>query len=59
MFDIEKEIQNFVDNALLDGLLFYGQEYPEYRNKIFEEFEKQSINLIRKLKKELDENDEM
>jgi len=59
MFNIEREISGVVDNALLDGLLFYGQEYPEYRDEIFKEFEKQSIKLIRKIKKELDEDDEI
>jgi hypothetical protein len=59
MFNIEEEVKGVIENDLLDNLLFYGQEYPEYRNKIFEEFEKQSINLIRKIKKELDENDEI
>lgn len=59
MFDIEKEISAVVDNDLLDSLLFYGCEYREYRNEIFKEFEKQSVNLIRKIKKELDEDDEM
>lgn len=59
MFDIKKEIKNVVDNALLDSLLFYGCEYCEYRDEIFKEFEKQSVNLIREIKKELDEDDEM
>lgn len=59
MFNIEKEISAVVDNDLLDSLFFYGCEYREYRKEIFEEFEKQCINLIRKVKKELDENDEM
>jgi hypothetical protein len=59
MFDIEKEIEAVVENALIDSLLFYGQEYRKNREKIFEEFEKQSVNLIRKIKKELDENDEI
>lgn len=61
MFDIEKEISAVVSNDLLDSLLFYGQEYreyPEHREKIFKEFEKQAVILIRKVKKELDENDE-
>lgn len=59
MFDIEKEIKAVVDNDLLDSLLFYGCEYREHRKEIFKEFEKQSINLIRKIKKELDEDDEI
>jgi len=59
MFDIEKEICSVVHDGLLDSLLFYGQEYREYREEIFKEFEKQSINLIRKIKKELDEDDEI
>ena len=59
MFNIEKEISSVVDNTLLDSLLFYGCEYREYREEIFKEFEKQSVNLIRKIKKELDENDEI
>lgn len=59
MFNIENEISTVVDNDLLDSLLFYGNEYREHRKEIFEEFEKQCVNLIRKVKKELDENDEM
>jgi len=59
MFNIEKEISGVVDNNLLDSLLFYGCEYREHREEIFKEFEKQTINLIRKIKKELDENDKM
>lgn len=59
MFNIEKEISEVVDNDLLDSLLFYGCEYRKHREEIFKEFEKQSIILIRKIKKELDENDEM
>lgn len=57
--DIEKEIRAVVENDLLDSLLFYGTEYPENRDKIFKEFEKQSMKLIKKVKKELDEDDEM
>ena len=59
MFDIEKEISAVVSNDLLDSLLFYGQEYREHREEIFKEFEKQSAILIRKIKKELDEDDEI
>jgi hypothetical protein len=59
MFNIENEISAVVDNDLLDSLLFYGREYSEHREEIFEEFEKQSVALIRKVKKELDENDEI
>lgn len=59
MFNIEKEINAVVDEALLDSLLFYGCEYREYRDEIFKEFEKQNINLIKKIKKELDEDDEI
>lgn len=59
MFDIEREIEAVVENALIDSLFFYGQEYRKNREKIFEEFEKQSVNLIKKIKKELDENDEI
>lgn len=59
MFNIEIEIEAVVENALLDSLIFYGYEYREDREKIFKEFEKQSINLIRKVKKDLDENDEI
>ena len=59
MFNIEKEISGVVNNDLLDSLLFYGSEYREHREEIFKEFEKQSIILIRKIKKELDEDDEM
>lgn len=58
MFDIEKEIKAVVDNHLLGSLLFYGCEYRGHREEIFEEFEKQAVTLIRKVKKELDENDE-
>lgn len=57
--DIEKEISAVVENDLLDSLFFYSAEYPENRNKIFKEFEKQSIKLIRKVKKELDEDTEI
>lgn len=59
MNNIEREIRAVVNNALVDSLLFYGQEYREDREKIFEEFEKQSVNLIRKIKKDLDEDDEI
>ena len=59
MFNIENEISAVVDDALLDSLLFYGCEYREHREEIFKEFEKQSVNLIRKIKKELDEDDEI
>ena len=59
MFDIEKEICSVVHEDLLDSLLFYGCEYREHREEIFKEFEKQSVNLIRKIKKELDEDDEI
>lgn len=59
MFNIENEISAVVDNALLDMLLFYGYEYREHREEIFKEFEKQSVNLIKKVKKELDKNDEI
>ena len=60
MLDIEKEISAVVDDDLLDSLLFYGGKYyREHRKEVFEEFEKQCINLIRKVKKELDELDEM
>lgn len=59
MFDIEKEIEAVVENDLLDSLLFYGAEYPENRDEIFKEFEKQSIKLIKKIKKELDEDIEI
>lgn len=59
MFNIEEEVKGVIENDLLDDLLFYGQEYPQYRDKMFEEFEKQSIKLIRQLKKELDEDDEI
>jgi hypothetical protein len=58
MFDIKKEIKNVVENALLDSLLYYGSDYREYRDEIFKEFEKQSINLIKEIKKEFDEDDE-
>lgn len=54
MFNIEEEIRGVVENALLDSLLFYGQEYCEQKEEIFKEFEKQSINLIKEIKKELD-----
>lgn len=59
MFNIEKEISEVVNNDLLNSLLFYGYEYREHREEIFKEFEKQTINLIREIKKELDENNEM
>lgn len=59
MFNIENEISTVVDNDLLDSLLFYGNEYREYRKEIFEEFEKQCIKLIRQVKKELDPEEEM
>ena len=59
MIDIEKEIEIAVDNALLDTILFYANNYREQRNQIFTEFEKQAINLIRQVKKELDEADEL
>ena len=59
MIDIEKEIEIAVDNALLDTILFYANNYREQRNQIFTEFEKQAINLIRQVKKELDEADKL
>lgn len=59
MFNIENEISTVVDNDLLDSLLFYGNEYREYRKEIFKEFEKQCIKLIRQVKKELDTEEEM
>jgi hypothetical protein len=59
MFNIENEISTVVDNDLLDSLLFYGNEYREYRKEIFEEFEKQCVKLIREVKKDLDENDKI
>lgn len=54
MINIEKEVSAVLENDLLDSLLFYGQEYPEDREKIFKEFETQTIKLIRQVKKELD-----
>lgn len=59
MLNIEKEIKNAVDNALLDTLLFYANNHREQREQIFIEFEKQSVLLIRQVKKELDESDEL
>lgn len=59
MFNIENEISTVVDNDLLDSLLFYGNEYREYRKEIFKKFEKQCIKLIRQVKKELDTEEEM
>lgn len=59
MLNIEKEIENAVDNALLDTLLFYANNYREQREQIFIEFEKQALSLIRQVKKELDELDEL
>ena len=59
MIDVEKEIEIAVDNALLDTILFYANNYREQSNQIFAEFEKQTINLIRQVKKELDKTDEL
>ena len=59
MLDIKKEIEKAVDNALLDTLLFYANNYREQRDQIFTEFEKQTISLIKQVKKELDEADEL
>ena len=59
MLDIKKEIENAVDNALLDTILFYANNYREQRDQIFTEFEKQTISLIRQVKKELDEADKL
>ena len=59
MIDVEREIKNAVDNALLDTILFYATNYREQRNQIFTEFEKQTVNLIKQVKKELDETDEL
>ena len=59
MIDVEKEIEIAVDNALLDTILFYANNYREQSNQIFAEFEKQTINLIRQVKKELDKTYEL
>ncbi|MEE3350412.1 MAG: hypothetical protein VZR09_10290 [Candidatus Gastranaerophilaceae bacterium] len=55
MINLKKEIEAVVENDLLDSLLFYGQEYREQREKIFKEFEEQTVKLIRQVKKELDD----
>jgi hypothetical protein len=59
MIDFKKEVNAVLENDLLDSLLFYGQEYSEHREEIFKEFEIQAVKLIRQIKKELDNNDDV
>lgn len=59
MFNIKKEVSAVIENDLVEDLLFYATEYPEYREEIFKEFEEQIKILIKKIEKELYKEDEI